>query len=86
MSDVSIGTCSYCGSQNVPIVATPETGLYCIECHRLTRDNCNDAIRKIKRFQKLSNFASERKDLQKDYKEEAEKALFDLCGEHISLD
>ena len=46
MSEVTIGRCEYCGAEHVPVIATPETDTYCIECHRLTRDNCNEAIKK----------------------------------------
>lgn len=52
MSEVSIGRCEYCQKDNIPVIATSETDSYCIECHRLVRDNCNEAIRKIKEFQK----------------------------------
>lgn len=87
MSEVGIGRCEYCGRENVPVIATPETDVYCIECHRLTRDNCNEAIREIKDFQKGHKIRTPRKKESLDeLRANAEKALFKLAGEKNSLD
>lgn len=41
--------CDYCGREVEDTESTSEVGHYCIDCHRLTRDNCNEAIRELKR-------------------------------------
>lgn len=46
---VEIGTCEYCNTPNVPVIATSEVGPYCRDCLRLTSDNCKDAIKEIDR-------------------------------------
>lgn len=86
MSEVSIGRCEYCQKDNVPVIATSETDLYCIDCHRLVRDNCNEAIRKIKEFQKEHKCGTSRRKDIAELKADAENALFALTGQRISLD
>lgn len=86
MTKVSIGKCEYCGEENVPVISTPETDTYCINCHRLVRDNCNDAIRKIKEFQKEHKCGTSRKKDITVLKADAENALFALTGQRIPLD
>lgn len=86
MSEVIIGRCEYCGAEHVPVIATPETDIYCIECHRLTRDNCNEAIRKIKEYQKIHKGKRVRtKKNLTELKADAEEALSALAGQTISL-
>ena len=87
MSEVTIGRCEYCGAEHVPVIATPETDTYCIECHRLTRDNCNEAIKKIKEYQKIHKVKRERKNRSLyELKSNAEEAFSALAGQTISLD
>ena len=47
-SEIMIGKCEYCQADRVPVMSTSEKGFYCIECIRLTRDNCNSAIKQLK--------------------------------------
>lgn len=87
MSDVSIGRCEYCGKENVPVTSTPETDIYCIDCFRLTRDNCNSAIREIKEFQKNNKIRpTKRNKTVDDYRLEAEAALSALAGQSITME
>ena len=60
IEDVEIGTCAYCKTENVPVTSTSETDTRCIECMRLTRDNCNEAIRKLKDFPKVKDYIHEK--------------------------
>lgn len=87
MPEVSIGRCEYCQAENVPVIATPETDVICIECHRLTRDNCNEAIRQIKEFQKEHKVrATKKQESLDELRAKAENALSALAGEKITLD
>lgn len=55
MSFVSIGDCGYCLVKDVPVTSTPETDILCIDCLRLTRDNCSKAIRELSEFSMTNN-------------------------------
>ena len=47
-NETIIGKCEYCQADRVPVISTSEMGFCCIECMRLTRDNCNTAIKQLK--------------------------------------
>lgn len=84
-SDIGIGECVYCHATNVPVTSIPETDVLCIDCMRLTRDNCNSAIKALSNFKNKGDKKKSNKTLE-ELKEDAEKALFKLTGQQIKLD
>jgi len=86
-SHVYIGDCVYCGAKDVPLTSTSETDVICIDCMRLTRDNCNTAIKELSQFSKNNHIKNQcKKESLDDLKAKAEDALFKMTGQHIELD
>ncbi len=81
MNNTRIGTCEYCQTENVPVVDTPEVGIYCAGCHRLVVANSQRALREIREFEKLSGVHSKKsRESQEELDRKMNEAFANLTG------
>lgn len=81
MYGVTMEKCDYCGTEVDFTESTSEVGAYCIDCHKLAIDNCQEAIRII--MQKRKDNKS-KPDKSKTSTEHLEKQMNDSLADLLN--